>query len=87
VWRVAALVPGRAQLFVTVGTLPPRAREILGLPWTDRDERRLRLLGRIVALGMSVLPERLRYFPIAYRARQAHRAQQALARALAGRPR
>jgi uncharacterized protein (DUF2236 family) len=87
VWRVAALVPGRAQHFVTVGTLPPRAREILGLPWTDRDERRLRLLGRIVALGMSVLPERLRYFPIAYRARQAHRAQQALARALAGRPR
>ena len=48
-WRAAAAVPGRLQHFVTVGTLPPRARAILGLPWTDRDERRLRLLGRPVA--------------------------------------
>lgn len=86
-WRVAALVPGRVQYFVTVGTLPPRAREILGLPWTPRDERRLRLLGRAVALTMAVLPERLRYFPIAYRARQADRAQRALERLLAARPR
>ncbi|HEY7598209.1 MAG TPA: oxygenase MpaB family protein [Actinophytocola sp.] len=87
VWRLAALVPGRVQHFVTVGTLPPRAREILGLPWTARDERRLRLLGRAVALTMAVLPERLRYFPIAYRARRADRARRALERVLARRPR
>ena len=80
-------MPGRVQHFVTVGTLPPRAREILGLPWTDRDERRLRLLGRLVALAMTVLPERLRYFPIAYEARRADRARRALDRVLARRPR
>jgi uncharacterized protein (DUF2236 family) len=86
-WRIAALLPGRLQHFVTVGTLPPRARAILGLPWTARDERRLRLLGRVVALTVAVLPERLRYFPIAYRARRADRAQRALQRRLARRPR
>jgi uncharacterized protein (DUF2236 family) len=86
-WRVAASAPGRLQYFVTVGTLPPRARALLGLPWSARDERRLRLLGRVVALTMAVLPERLRYFPIAYRARRADRAQRKLARELDRRPR
>src|SRR6202008_3503051 len=86
-WRLAALGPGRVQYFVTVGTLPPRARSLLGLSWTDRDERRLRTLGRLVALVMTVLPERLRYLPIAYRAREADRAQRALRRGLDRRPR
>jgi uncharacterized protein (DUF2236 family) len=86
-WRVVADVPGRVQYFVTVGTLPPRARSILGLSWTSRDERRLRLLGRAVALAMTVLPERLRYFPIAYEARRAERARRALKHALDHRPR
>jgi uncharacterized protein (DUF2236 family) len=86
-WRLAMDVPGRLQHFVTVGTLPPRARVILGLPWSARDEWRLRLLGRTVALAMTVLPERLRYFPIAYRARRADRAQRSLERHLARRPR
>lgn len=86
-WRLAMYVPGRLQHFVTVGTLPPRARTILGLPWSARDEQRLRLLGRTVALAMTVLPERLRYFPIAYRARRADRAQRSLERLVARRPR
>lgn len=85
-WRVAADVPGRVQHFVTVGTLPPRARSILGLPWSARDERRLRMLGRVVALIMAVLPERLRYYRIAYLARRADRANEDLDRALARRP-
>lgn len=85
-WRVAMDVPGRLQHFVTVGTLPEKAREILGLTWTSRDERRLRMLGRVVGLGVPLLPERLRYFPIAYEARRVSRAQQALRRALARRP-
>jgi uncharacterized protein (DUF2236 family) len=86
-WRMVADVPGRVQYFVTVGTLPPKARAILNLPWSDRDERRLRAFGRVVGLAMTVLPERLRYFPIAYRARRAEQAQRALQRALAHRPR
>lgn len=85
-WRLAMDVPGRVQYFVTVGTMPEKARETLGLTWTDRDERALRLLGRVVSRVVPMLPERWRYFPIAYEARRLHRARQALARALADRP-
>jgi uncharacterized protein (DUF2236 family) len=85
-WRLAMDVPGRVQHFVTVGTLPEKARATLGLTWTERDERVLRLLGQVVGRVVPMLPERLRYFPIAYEARRADRARRALARALARRP-
>jgi uncharacterized protein (DUF2236 family) len=85
-WKAAMDVPGRVQHFVTVGTLPPKAREILGLVWTDRDERTLRLLGFAVARLLPLLPERLRYLPIAYEARRVERARRALRKALARRP-
>jgi uncharacterized protein (DUF2236 family) len=85
-WRVVLAAPGRLQHFVTVGTLPPKAREKLGLPWTARDERRLRVLGRAVATIVPLLPERVRYFPIAYEARKVERARQALRRVLDHRP-
>ncbi|MCA1655110.1 MAG: DUF2236 domain-containing protein [Pseudonocardiaceae bacterium] len=86
-WRVAAAGPGRLQHFVTVGTLPPKARQKLGLAWTARDERALRLLGRVVGRVVPMLPERLRYLPIAYEARRVARARRALRDALARRPR
>jgi uncharacterized protein (DUF2236 family) len=85
-WKLAMDVPGRVQHFVTVGTLPPKAREILGLMWTNRDERALRLLGFTVARLLPMLPERLRYLPIAYEARRVDRAERALRKALARRP-
>lgn len=85
-WRVAMDVPGRLQHFVTVGTLPEKAREILGLTWTRRDEQVLRALGFAVGRLLPLLPERLRYFPIAYEARKVDRARRALRRALARRP-
>lgn len=85
-WRIAVAGPGRLQHFVTIGTLPPKAREILGLTWTDRDERTLRRLGFWVGRLVPLLPERLRYLPIAYEARRVQRAQRALRRALARRP-
>jgi uncharacterized protein (DUF2236 family) len=85
-WRLATDVPGRLQYFVTVGTLPPKAREILGLTWTARDEKALRRLGFVVGLLVPLLPERLRYLPIAYEARRVERARRALRKALARRP-
>lgn len=85
-WRLVMDVPGRVQHFVTVGTLPAAAREKLGLTWTPRDERVLRSLGSVVARVLPLLPERLRYFPIAYEARKVERAQRALRRALERRP-
>ncbi|WP_149261337.1 oxygenase MpaB family protein [Actinomadura sp. K4S16] len=77
---------GRLGRLITVGTLPAPAREKLGLRWTAADERRLRLAGQIIGRGTPLLPERVRYMPIAYRARQAARAEERLERALARRP-
>ncbi|MCI0434757.1 MAG: DUF2236 domain-containing protein [Gemmatimonadetes bacterium] len=70
-WKPFGLSVGRLQQFVTVGTFPPAVREILGLTWSDRDEQRLRRFGRAVVATWPHLPERVRYMPIAYRARRA----------------
>ncbi|OEU99517.1 hypothetical protein AN217_18735 [Streptomyces qinglanensis] len=73
VWPL--VVPGFARLrrFLTVGLMPPEARQVLGLPWTSRQERRLRRLGRVLARTLPLLPERLRYLPYARRARAERR--------------
>lgn len=69
VWPL--LVPGIARFrrFMTLGMMPPEARAALKLPWTPRQERRLVRLGRVLAHTVPHLPERLRYLPIARRAR------------------
>ncbi|MFJ9616764.1 oxygenase MpaB family protein [Streptomyces noursei] len=73
VWPV--IMPGFARFrrFVTIGLMPPDARRAIGLPWTAAQERRLRRLGLAVRLMMPLLPERLRFMPIARRARRKHR--------------
>ncbi|MFJ5550357.1 oxygenase MpaB family protein [Streptomyces sp. NPDC093225] len=64
----------RFRAFVTVGLMPPDARAAIGLEWTDAQERRLRRFCRVVRAVVPVLPERLRYLPLAREARQRHRA-------------
>jgi uncharacterized protein (DUF2236 family) len=57
--------------FITTGGMPERAREILGLPWDERQERRYQ---RFAAVCRSLnplyarLPVKLRLHPIAQRA-------------------
>ncbi|MFF8382735.1 oxygenase MpaB family protein [Streptomyces kanasensis] len=63
----------RFRAFVTVGFMPPDAREAIGLEWSPAQERRLRRLSRVVRAVVPALPERLRYLPLARRARRAHR--------------
>jgi uncharacterized protein (DUF2236 family) len=82
IWRAVTFLPGRMQHFVTVGTTPPAARRKLGLEWSATDELALRALGRVVAHTVPLLPERLRYFPIAYEARRTERARRRLSEAL-----
>ncbi|MGI8334582.1 oxygenase MpaB family protein [Actinomadura scrupuli] len=81
-----SMVSGRLGRFVTIGTLPQGARDKLGLSWTAADERRLHAVCSVIGRATPLLPERVRYMPIAYRARQAARARQRLERALADRP-
>ncbi len=39
-WKIVAKVFDPVAAFITTGGLPPRARDLLGLPWTERQERR-----------------------------------------------
>jgi uncharacterized protein (DUF2236 family) len=65
-WRLIAPVFNPVAAFLTTGGMPPRTRELLGLPWSDRKERRYQ---RFAALCRSrpvnwlwnTLPMRLRY--------------------------
>jgi uncharacterized protein (DUF2236 family) len=56
---------------ITIGGLPPRAREILGLPWNDVRERRYRRFARVCRAVNPLyarLPARHRMHPIPLRA-------------------
>jgi len=54
--------------FFTVGLLPLRVRELYGLDWDARRERRLRRFADLSRLALPVLPGLLRDFPHARRA-------------------
>ncbi|MCP2321290.1 Uncharacterized conserved protein, DUF2236 family [Nocardia amikacinitolerans] len=86
VWRAAVAPIGRMQYFVTVGTTPEAARRKLGLTWTAADERKLRVLGWLIGRIVPLLPERVRYFPIAYEARRLERDRARLRKVIDLRP-
>ncbi|MFI0354895.1 oxygenase MpaB family protein [Actinomadura sp. 9N407] len=81
-----SLAGGRLARFIATGTLPEGARDKLGLSWSAADDRKLKAIGSVMARTNPLLPERVRYMPIAYRARQAARAQARLQKTLAERP-
>ncbi|MBT2526077.1 DUF2236 domain-containing protein [Streptomyces sp. ISL-99] len=72
-WPLLLPPLARFRAFLTVGYLPPDAREALGLEWSDAQERRLRRFSRVVRTLVPLLPERLRYLPLAREARARHR--------------
>ena len=55
---------------VTVGLLPDALRQAYGLPWTDRDERRMKTTLRLIRRARRVTPAGLALWPDA-RARRA----------------
>ena len=55
-WKVIAPVFNPVAAFLTTGGMPPRTREILGLPWDDRRERRYQ---RFAALCRSSVVNRI----------------------------
>jgi uncharacterized protein (DUF2236 family) len=65
-WRFVAPVFNPLAAFLTTGGMPPRARVLLGLPWSDRQERRYQRFAavwrsRAVNWLWARLPMRLRY--------------------------
>jgi uncharacterized protein (DUF2236 family) len=59
-WRVVRLPLGRVLSLATVGMLPARLRERLGLPWSWSHELELRTLGALARSATPVMPEWLR---------------------------
>ncbi len=65
-WRVVSPAFNPIAGFLTTGGLPPRARSLLGLPWTDRQEHRYQRFAAVwrsrpVNWLWEHLPMRLRY--------------------------
>ncbi|MET9319727.1 oxygenase MpaB family protein [Streptomyces sp. NPDC003038] len=73
-WPVLRVAFLRFRAFTTVGYMPPEARAAIGLEWSPAQERRLRWFSTAVRLLVPLLPERLRYLPIARAARARWRA-------------
>jgi len=86
IWRILTNPLGYLQYLATVGTVPQGARDKLGVTWTANKERQLRLLGWVVRAIVPRLPERLRYFPIAYEARRLEDARLRLRKVIDLRP-
>jgi uncharacterized protein (DUF2236 family) len=78
-WAPGRRTIGRLLSTITLGTLPPEAREILGVRWTARDERRLDRITRLVRAAVSRLPRAQRYHPRAWAAIQEAKRIQAAA--------
>lgn len=55
-----------------VGLLDQRLRDMIGVDWTDEDQRQLEQTYAWIRLAYKVLPDRLTYFPLAYHARKHH---------------
>ena len=69
-WAPGRRTIGRLLSTITLGYLPPEAREILGVRWTRRDARRLDRITRFVRAAISRLPGAQRYHPRAWAAIQ-----------------
>jgi uncharacterized protein (DUF2236 family) len=61
------------MLWLTVGSLPPVARERLCLDWTATDEIRYRAHRELVHAALLAIPDDLQYFPLARVQRQRYR--------------
>ncbi|WP_235018101.1 oxygenase MpaB family protein [Thermomonospora echinospora] len=70
-WRAVSPPLNGIASFLTIGGMPPAAREPLGLPWSADDERRYQRFAAAVRRAgrlWPLLPEAVRYFPQARRA-------------------
>jgi uncharacterized protein (DUF2236 family) len=67
-WTIPYPLLVEVSTWLIRGTLPPRAREVLEVDWSDKDELALSALGGAVRAGWSVLPCRLQWLPRAHQA-------------------
>jgi len=63
VWNLVRGQVGHGYLWLTTGLYPPAVRDLLGLTWTARDERRLRQVGNLINTAFRLVPPMRRYHP------------------------
>lgn len=61
VWKVIWKPIMRSVIWLTVGTLNDKERQILDLDWTHRDQRRFNRIARFIRGVFKILPEDKRY--------------------------
>ena len=67
-WKPVAPIASKLLLWVSIGLLPEKVRNSLGLEWTKSDQRKLNVFSRATRTVFSVLPRKARMVPIASRA-------------------
>lgn len=72
VWRLVSVAFNPVAAFITTGGMPPRARDLLDLPWSDRQERNYQRLAAFwrstpVNWAWDQLPMSVRYNKFAQR--------------------
>jgi uncharacterized protein (DUF2236 family) len=65
-WRVMSWPGAQLSSLITLGTLPAALRDRLGVSWTSRQERALRVAEAAISRTLPRLPGRLRLMPPAY---------------------
>lgn len=60
-WLVKPVIPFMSVM--TRGNLTPHAREVLGLPWSERDQKRYDALWRVIRAVYPKVPRSLRRLP------------------------
>lgn len=60
-WILIRPAIGAPSVWLTRGTFPPEMRAILGIDWSQRDQRRFVVIGQIIRRLMRIMPERWRY--------------------------
>ncbi|MGV0373434.1 oxygenase MpaB family protein [Corynebacterium pilbarense] len=67
-WKPIAPYASKLLLWVSIGLLPEKVRNSLGLEWTKSDQRKLDIFARATRTVFSVLPRKARMVAIASRA-------------------
>ena len=63
VWAVLRPPVTRGFVWLTNGLYDPPVRELLGYPFSRREQRLHRIIGRSIGLGEKLVPRRYRYHP------------------------
>lgn len=62
-WKIQATQGQKVFLWITTGLYDEPIREMLGLRWSERDERLFRRFGKAVNAAMALVPPRYRRHP------------------------